>query len=738
MASRNYLIGRGELLTEPVGPPPIKPTKAHPYTVDEARERLGPQLAATIAGLETEPALSPNDVHVVKFALHPSYVAKSYYPTTLFQNSGLEPVGSRDRVIVPAAHVRANWEDETFATSEIFVAGTRAAFANLEMKLAAAGPLAAELEEIREIEEISLFGAHEKIKPAAASRRGFELVVHLPSLRTAPNNQDKFLALAKSLGFEVRDDLSFEVRGLWFLPADGPVENISRLASYATVRAVRPMPLLSVSPVTRTFVGASASAVLPASPALSLVPRVAILDGGLPNEHALGPWVESYREMNPAAGNAGGYEQHGLAVASAFLFGPLKPGVRGAVPPARISVFRILDDSTASEDPFELYRTLGYVEEILLSRAFDFINLSLGPILSVEDDDVHAWTALIDDLLSDGETLMTVAVGNNGENDWESGNARIQVPSDAVNALAVGSSTGTGAGWQRAAYSAIGPGRSPGRIKPDLLSFGGSPAEYFHFAGEGSVPELVPGSGTSLSAPLALRQAVSIAALLGESLSPLAIRGLLLHSSDCAGHDKREVGWGNLPAVFDDMVVSGDGVARVVYQGEIKPGKYIRAQVPVPLGALAGMVTLSATFVFASPVDTQSPDVYTRAGLEIRFRPDLQKFKEGAKTPSSRSFFSASDFATEDALRSQEGKWETVLDASQRMRGTTLADPVFDIHYNARDGGGASRVSDSLKYALVITLEAPKHSNLHAEILDAYPNLLVAIEPAIDVELPAL
>jgi hypothetical protein len=312
------------------------------------------------------------------------------------------------------------------------------------------------------------------------------------------------------------------------------------------------------------------------------------------------------------------------------------------------------------------------------------------------------------------------------------------VPSDAVNALAVGSSTGTGAGWQRAAYSAIGPGRSPGRIKPDLLSFGGSPAEYFHFAGEGSVPELVPGSGTSLSAPLALRQAVSIAALLGESLSPLAIRGLLLHSSDCAGHDKREVGWGNLPAVFDDMVVSGDGVARVVYQGEIKPGKYIRAQVPVPLGALAGMVTLSATFVFASPVDTQSPDVYTRAGLEIRFRPDLQKFKEGAKTPSSRSFFSASDFATEDALRSQEGKWETVLDASQRMRGTTLADPVFDIHYNARDGGGASRVSDSLKYALVITLEAPKHSNLHAEILDAYPNLLVAIEPAIDVELPAL
>jgi hypothetical protein len=73
-----------------------------------------------------------------------------------------------------------------------------------------------------------------------------------------------------------------------------------------------------------------------------------------------------------------------------------------------------------------------------LSRQYQFINLSLGPDLPIEDTEVHAWTSVIDDLLSDGETLMTVAVGNNGEMDRESGNARIQVPSDCVNALAVG------------------------------------------------------------------------------------------------------------------------------------------------------------------------------------------------------------------------------------------------------------------------------------------------------------
>lgn len=42
-----------------------------------------------------------------------------------------------------------------------------------------------------------------------------------------------------------------------------------------------------------------------------------------------------------------------------------------------------------------------------------------------------------------------------------------------------------------------------------------------------------------------------------------------------------------------------------------------------------------------------------------------------------------------------------------------------------------------MRYALVFTVEAPNHVDLHNEILDAYPNLLVAIEPEIDVEIAA-
>lgn len=238
MASRNYLIGRGELLTEPVGPPRIKPKKVHPYTVEEARQRLAPQLATTLDSLDSAESTSANGVHVVKFALHPSYVAKSYYPSTLFQNSGLEPVGSRDREIVPSTHVRANWQDQRFATSEIYVAGTRESFARLHASLSADGPLPSGLDEIREIEEIAWYSPEEKIKPGEHGH-GFELVLHLPSARMAPENQEVFLSRARELGFEVRDELAFEVRGLWFVPADGPVERVADLAAYSTLEESR-------------------------------------------------------------------------------------------------------------------------------------------------------------------------------------------------------------------------------------------------------------------------------------------------------------------------------------------------------------------------------------------------------------------------------------------------------------------------------------------------------------------
>jgi hypothetical protein len=139
----------------------------------------------------------------------------------------------------------------------------------------------------------------------------------------------------------------------------------------------------------------------------------------------------------------------------------------------------VLDDDTRLDDPLNLYKTLDNIETVLASQRFEYVNLSLGPDMPIEDDEVSAWTSVLDNILSSSDTLLSVAVGNNGDLDDASGNNRIEPPGDAVNALCVGAADSEGLFWGRASYSAVGPGRSPGIVKPDVLAFGGTSDDDF-------------------------------------------------------------------------------------------------------------------------------------------------------------------------------------------------------------------------------------------------------------------
>jgi len=193
------------------------------------------------------------------------------------------------------------------------------------------------------------------------------------------------------------------------------------------------------------------------------------------------------------------------------------------------------------------------------------------------------------------------------------------------------------------------------------------------------------------------------------------------------------VGWGKVNEDVMDIITCSAGEARIVYKGELNPGKYLRAKVPLPKEGLCGRVKLKATFCYSSYVDPQDTCSYTRAGLDIVFRPDLDKIKAGKKTPDSRSFFEMKTYASEDERRSDMGKWETVLHNEDSMLGATLKNPVFDIHYNAREGGGATSRAENIKYALVITITAPKVVDLYNEILRNYPSILVPIQPEVSI-----
>lgn len=51
------------------------------------------------------------------------------------------------------------------------------------------------------------------------------------------------------------------------------------------------------------------------------------------------------------------------------------------------------------------------------------------------------------------------------------------------------------------------------------------------------------------------------------------------------------------------------------------------------------MVTITATFCFASATDPQDPLNYTRSGLEVRFRPHDRKRKDPKQLHPNTSWF---------------------------------------------------------------------------------------------------
>lgn len=736
---RNFLLGYGERLTSAVKLERGGETTAPPYQFTQARDRLTPQFSSAAVEFATLPSEAcPDNYAVGLLTIHPEYIAKSYFPATLLREARMEAIGSRPVRVKPEKWKKKKEPEESF-TTQIYVSARRDDFAEFAQTLPTWSQAHPGANQLFEVEAFRAVRQTDRLQPVKAKVKEpvLEVVLHTTGLPNPGRILDAFEAYAESFNLKPDLDRRFQVGGLCFLPIQSPQELLSKLSQFAFLRTVRVMPTLRpLGPIIRsTPKNKPFAASLPTTGPLDKQLHGAIFDGGMGDAKALKQFVQVH-ELPGIGKEVDEYLDHGTGVTSAALFGPISKGTAVPQPYGRVDHYRVLDDRSAN-DPYDLYDTLKRIRSVLQSRKYSFVNLSIGPALPIEDRDVHAWTAVLDDLFSDGDTLATVAVGNSGEADWKSGNARVQVPSDSVNSLAVGAANSQGKSWTRAAYSSIGPGRSPGLIKPDLVAFGGSNPEPFYVL-DRSISTFIPEAGTSYAAPNTFRMGMGLRAHFGNLLSPLAIRGLLVHSAEADENPSREVGWGRLPQHMDSLVVCGDGVARVVYQEELAPAQYLRAPIPLPSGNLEGMITISATFCIACETDPQDPSNYTRGGLEIFFRPHAEKLEEGKKEAKTTTFFRRSDYDTEKDLRHDAHKWETTLHRSRRFRATSLKDPVFDVHYQTRLTGRTAQGGDKIRYALIITVSAPGIPNLYDRIVQRYRTQLEPLSPVIDVPVQIL
>jgi hypothetical protein len=736
----NFLLGLGEKLTGRVEVPAGGGPKNAPYTFQRAVQRVTEKLEAANAVFSSlEPQVAPNDEVVAAITLHPRYVSKSDYPRDLLAAQGLRTIGSRSKLVTPEEwgikrHPQAAYSEE------LFVAGKRGDFAAWRGRMSHVSETASWADELQQVEDLAPFEAPDKLKGFGEDldRVGLlEVVLHNSGRQEIV---ERFLAYVSSLDMVAEVKYRRDIRGLTFIPVRTDFRRAEQLARFTFLRAVRPMPTIRplVPGLVRSSVGPPQA--LPKQDAIDPTVTAVIFDGGLDAaaSAALSRWV---RHIEPIGIGVAVLDQtaHGLGVTSAFLFGSIDPAAGIPAPICNVDHVRVLDEHTGDSGEYMYLDALDRIVTHLQNNPhYEFANFSVGPSVAADDNDITEWTAALDEFLVSGRTLATVAAGNTGELDPVGGNNRIQPPSDGVNVLAVGACSSQGNAWGRATYSSVGPGRSPGYVKPDGLSFGGVLTEPFVMLGPGL--GLVQDAGTSFASPNTMRAAAAVKAHAGPALSPLAIRALMIHRANDGGLDRGDVGWGRFEPNLQDLVTCDDDESLTVYQGTLPVGMHLRANVPMPGQALQGKVTLTATLLIVPEVDPDHPGTYTRGGLEVAFRPRADVFTpypDGSTSahPTSRSFFSPTNLygSVEAQARSAHYKWEPCVKHSERMYASSLKSPCFDIYYHHRESGHVAALPQPVPYALVVSLKAPKVSDLYNQTVRAYANVLVPLRPQVQI-----
>lgn len=733
----NFLLGKGELLTGNIEVPSGGGPKNPPYSFSKAKQRITEQLKTANTSLSQIPTRAcPGDEVVAVVTVHPRYVAKSFFPDDLLRAAGLRAIGTRPKKVKPDSWgIKKPPQDAV--GEQIFVAGKKASFSNWLNQIPNWTEETPGAITLTQIEDLSAFKPEDKIRalPEEQGQVTLEIVLH-----NQGHNQilKEFQAYAKELDAETLIDRSRTICGLTFVPVRANASKAKDLAAFTFVRVARGMPSIRPLPIGMARKSSNFEVSLPAEGPHSTDLKTVIFDGGLPKSVDLKKWV-NYIEPSGVGNPIPELVQHGLAVTSAFLFGQLEKGKPLRRPFSSVDHVRVLGEGGTPDLEYVdvLDRILDYLDSN--KGKYQFVNLSLGPDFPIEDDDVNQWTSALDERFSNDQVLAAIAAGNSGERDSDLKLNRIQPPSDGVNILSVGAADTRNSKWKRASYSSVGPGRSPGFVKPDGVAFGGTDSEPFMVLDASTKPSTIPIQGTSFASPFALSAAVGARVFAGSSLSQLALRALMIHRAEPGKHPKYEVGWGLFHTDPNLLMTCEDHEALVVYQGVLPIGQHLRAPLPVPTGPLIGMTEITATLAIAPEVDPDHPGSYTKGGLEVTFRPDSRKFREtdGKKSahPSTKPFFSGSKMfkGGEFRLREEGFKWEPCLRHTTKMRGSSLFEPCFDIWYHHREGAAATKEPKALPYALVITLSSIKDKDFYNRVMRTYAQILVPLRPKIQI-----
>src|SRR5690606_21538499 len=119
---------------------------------------------------------------VAKLTVHPSYLAKSYYPKALLKKFELTDIGSKPVTIKPRKPATRKQKGKRLLTASYYIAGTPQEFERLFGVLDDAKLEKGIREDVMKIEDLVIYSAQEKIRGEAKENESkYEIAVHSPA-----------------------------------------------------------------------------------------------------------------------------------------------------------------------------------------------------------------------------------------------------------------------------------------------------------------------------------------------------------------------------------------------------------------------------------------------------------------------------------------------------------------------------------------------------------------------------
>ena len=758
-SQKRLILGNGEQYIQPTLKKQQGRSPAPPRSYGEARDLIKSGVGAALRGFESLPEEKRlSDEAVFCMRLHPDVTAKSYDPSTIFnQVPELRSVGSRIyrtpiKDVAKTERIQKRREKDLKDKKEVdarlvFVQSTPSGFDRFIEQLDRAESSTTQKfrDEIRRIERFDALSVEEQLAGFGKNwKKGrVELVMH-PS-RAAQDGQQEFL-------FELFEWSNIDAdRSLVRPYPGGPTfvscflnrKSLDKLAGTNPLRAAHPMRFDGLNNLRSS---PRAPAPKPPSTSTKSTIRVGMFDGGIDSSV---PLLDGHAEQDDANSiktpEDAGCVAHGTAVAGAILHGPLNPFTakdRLTAPPVSVVSFRVLP--TKDPHDVDLFESIDIIEQAVPARRdIKVFNVSFGPRGPIEDDTLSRFTYVLDTLAATHKVTFCVAVGNDGD---VAGYKRIQSPSDLVHGLGVGAFTIDGTSPKHAEYSCRGPGRECGKVKPDLTAFGGCPNTPMHLVGTDAGSKVLHW-GTSFAAPLASRLNAQAIDSFDRS-SALLGRALLVHTAQHPENQPDQLhGHGCMAETIDDVLLCDERSVTVVFQGGILPTKMAKLPIPWPSKVvMPGKIQIHWTVAALAPVDSMHPNDYTSCCLEETFYPHAQKytFRPPKGNSAKPKVLHLIDNATEvESLlnkgwkqagwpetdsgnvyldehdRKLDCKWESIVRRNKSKLSKSVSSPLMTLHAIGRNAA-----HERFDYVVLVTLKAPSFTgDLYTEIRQEFPAL---------------